>query len=99
MKSSKASGRAETYQTRAFDAARVQVRAQVQRAARAGQALVTLELVLAADDGAHARRYRQVIDEAERFALSGALLTRGDELGRHAAVRHHYLDEVVRQLG
>ena len=85
--------------TRAFDAARVQVRAQVVRAARAGQSLVSLELVLGPDDGAHARRYRDALEEAEHLARSGVLLTRGDDLGRHAAVLQRYLDEVVRQHG
>lgn len=84
---------------RDFDAARVQIRAQVVRAARAGSAVVTLELVLGPGDGANARRYRDVLEEAERLARSGVLLTRADELGRHTAVRRHYLDEVVRQLG
>lgn len=85
--------------TRAFDAARVQVRAQVVRAARAGWPVVTLELVLGPDDGDHARRYRDALAEAERLARSGALLTRGDDLGHHAAVLQLYLDEVVRQIG
>ncbi|MBF5081953.1 ATP-binding protein [Quadrisphaera sp. INWT6] len=85
--------------TRAFDAARVQVRSQVVRAARAGRSVVDLELVLGPDDGEHARQYRDALEEAEQLARSGVLLTRGDVLGRHAAVLQHYLDEVVRQLG
>ncbi len=83
----------------AFEPARVQVRSQVQQALRAGQARVTLELVLDQRAGEHARTFLEVLDEAEHLSRRGLLLTRGDELGRHAAVRRLYLEEVVRQLG
>ena len=47
----------------------------------------------------HARHYLEAVEEAHRLALRGLLLTRGDELERHAAIRRLYLEEVVRQLG
>ncbi|PWJ51807.1 hypothetical protein SAMN06264364_12085 [Quadrisphaera granulorum] len=83
----------------AFDSARVQVRTQVVRAARAGAQLVTLELVLEAGTGVHARRFLEAVEEADRLSLRGLLLTRCDELSQHVAIRRRYLDEVMRQLG
>lgn len=83
----------------AFEPARVQVRTQVVRAARAGAETVTLELVLDPGAGEHARRFLEAVEEVHRYSLTGVLLTRGDELGRHSAVRRLYLEEVVRQLG
>ncbi|TNM59793.1 ATP-binding protein [Streptomyces sp. NP160] len=83
----------------AFEPARVQVRTQVVRAAREGRERVTLELVLNPGAGADARRFLEAVEDAHRLSLTGVLLTRGDELGRHAAVRRLYLEEVVRQLG
>lgn len=83
----------------AFEPTRVQVRTQVVRAAREGAQTVTLELVLDPGAGADARRFLQAVEDAHQLSLKGVLLTRGDELGRHAAVRRLYLDEVVRQLG
>ncbi|MGQ7295121.1 ATP-binding protein [Quadrisphaera sp. KR29] len=83
----------------AFEPARVQVRTQVLRAAQAGAELVTLELVLDPRAAEHARHYLEAVEEAHRLALRGLLLTRGDELERHAAIRRLYLEEVVRQLG
>lgn len=82
----------------AFEPARVQVRTQVVRAAREGRERVTLELVLDPGAAADARRFLEAVEDAHRLSLTGALLTRGDQLGRHAAVRRLYLEEVVRQL-
>lgn len=80
---------------REFDDVRRQVRLQVSRAAATGQVEVALELALSAGTAARALAYRSAVRAAEELATGGMLLSTGEALRAHRAVREAYLGEVI----
>lgn len=84
---------------RAFEDVRLQIRAQVARAAADGCEQVVLRLVLAPADADRARAYADAVEAAEGLAAEGMLLAGADEDPRHTALRQRLVTEVLAQLG
>ncbi|GAA4982259.1 ATP-binding protein [Kineococcus glutinatus] len=84
---------------RDFESARLQIRSQALRAVESGADRVSLELALDPALLGAAVRYRDAVEEAENLSRGTSLLTLTEALTRHAAVRRHYLDRIVRGLG
>lgn len=80
---------------RDFTDVRAQVRQQVSRAVALGQQYVALRLVLAPGVGRRASAFAAALEAAEELAARGGLLSAGNALVRHRAVRRAYLLEVV----
>ena len=84
---------------RDFESARLQIRSQALRAHESGADRVTLELSLDPALLGAAIRYRDAVEEAENLSRGTTLLTLTEALSRHAAIRRHYLDRIIRGLG
>ncbi|GAB7193418.1 hypothetical protein NUM3379_41280 [Kineococcus sp. NUM-3379] len=84
---------------RDFESARLQIRSQALRAHESGADRVSLELSLDPALLGAAIRYRDAVEEAENLSRGTTLLTLTEALSRHAGIRRHYLDRIIRGLG
>jgi len=87
-------GTAETWQTPSLDLG--PVLGEAERAHRAGQAGIDLVLVLPENAGPAARERQALVDEADRLAQAGELLTPG-ATPEVQACRHWLFGQIVRQ--